>query len=165
MGLNVNRLVVVALLSIVFAGTLPGQVEPKTSASDGGAIAAVEVALKSQIDVWNRGDLEAFMAGYWHSKQLTFISNSKETRGWAWVLNRYRQDYEYGGHQMGKLGMSWVMPIHLLGSDAAYVDGKWQRWMPDGKQPHGTFTLIFRKFPEGWLIVHEHTCTDETDSR
>ena len=31
--------------------------------------------------------------------------------------------------------------------------------MPDGKQPHGVFTLIFRKFPEGWRIVHDHTCS------
>jgi ketosteroid isomerase-like protein len=30
--------------------------------------------------------------------------------------------------------------------------------MPDGKQPRGVFTLIFRKFPEGWRIIHDHSC-------
>jgi hypothetical protein len=29
--------------------------------------------------------------------------------------------------------------------------------MPDGKRPSGLFTLILRKLPEGWRIVHDHT--------
>ena len=28
-------------------------------------------------------------------------------------------------------------------------------------QPHGKFTLIFRKFPEGWKIIHDHTSAAE----
>ena len=155
-----SKLVGVAVLAVVFVGALPGAGAADNLIPDDAAGAPIVAILKSQIDAWNRGDLETFMAGHWHSKQLTFISNSGETRGWERVLNRYRQDYEYGGHQMGRLGMSWVLPIHLLGSDVAYVDGKWQRTMPDGKQPHGAFTFIFRKFPEGWLIVHEHVCTE-----
>ncbi len=123
-------------------------------------MAAIEAVLKSQVEAWNRGDLEGFMAGYWHSSQLTFMSNSEETRGWEETLHRYRQRYQYGGNQMGKLAMSWVEPIQLLDTDAAYVDGKWQVTMPDGKQPHGSFTLIFRKLPEGWRIVHDHTCSE-----
>jgi len=33
----------------------------------------------------------------------------------------------------------------------------WQLTMSDGKMPHGLFTLVFRRFPEGWKIVHDHT--------
>jgi beta-aspartyl-peptidase (threonine type) len=33
--------------------------------------------------------------------------------------------------------------------------------MPDGSTPGGLFTVIFRKFPEGWKIVHDHTSADE----
>ena len=29
--------------------------------------------------------------------------------------------------------------------------------MSNGKKPQGLFTLIFRKFPEGWKIVHDHS--------
>ena len=27
----------------------------------------------------------------------------------------------------------------------------------DEKKPHGLFTLIFRKFPDGWKIIHDHS--------
>jgi ketosteroid isomerase-like protein len=33
--------------------------------------------------------------------------------------------------------------------------------MPDGSMPGGLFTLIFRKFPDGWKIVHDHTSAEE----
>jgi ketosteroid isomerase-like protein len=32
--------------------------------------------------------------------------------------------------------------------------------MNDGKTPHGLFTLIFKRFPEGWRIVHDHTSAE-----
>ena len=33
--------------------------------------------------------------------------------------------------------------------------------MPDGTRPGGLFTVIFRKLPEGWKIVHDHTSAEE----
>jgi ketosteroid isomerase-like protein len=41
------------------------------------------------------------------------------------------------------------------------VRGSWQLTMSDGKTPHGLFTLVFRKFPDGWKIVHDHTSAAE----
>ena len=32
--------------------------------------------------------------------------------------------------------------------------------MPDGTKPTGLFTLIARKFPDGWKIVHDHTSAE-----
>jgi len=29
--------------------------------------------------------------------------------------------------------------------------------MPDDTHPGGLFTLVLRKRPEGWRIVHDHT--------
>jgi ketosteroid isomerase-like protein len=45
----------------------------------------------------------------------------------------------------------------VLSQDAAFVRGAWKVTMPDAKAPHGLFTLVFRKFPGGWKIVHDHT--------
>ncbi len=121
---------------------------------------AVHAVLVRQQEAWNRHDLEAFMSGYWNSPQLTFFSGAKQTSGWQPTLERYRQTYQAAGKEMGRLGFS-DLKIESLGADAAFVRGAWQLTMPDGKTPHGLFTLIFRKFPEGWKIVHDHTSAAE----
>jgi beta-aspartyl-peptidase (threonine type) len=118
--------------------------------------AAVENVLRTQQDAWNRHDLDAFMAGYWNSAELTFFSGGKQTSGWQATLDRYRATYASPGHEMGKLEFS-ALRIEMLGPDAAFVRGAWHLTMPDGKTPHGLFTLVFRKFPDGWKIVHDHT--------
>ena len=41
----------------------------------------IRALLAKQVDAWNRGDLEGFMAGYWKSPELSFISGTTETRG------------------------------------------------------------------------------------
>jgi ketosteroid isomerase-like protein len=122
--------------------------------------AAVEQVLHTQQDAWNHHDLDGFMAGYWNSADLTFFSGAKQTSGWQATLDRYKATYASPGHEMGTLEFSGLR-IEMLGADAAFVRGAWHLTMPDGKTPHGLFTLVFRKFPEGWKIVHDHTSAAE----
>jgi uncharacterized protein (TIGR02246 family) len=117
---------------------------------------AIRKVLSDQQAAWNRHDLEAFMAGYWHSEELTFFSGSHETQGWQGALDRYKKSYQSAGHEMGKLEFS-NLRIQMLAPDAAFVRGEFHLTMSDGKTPHGLFTLMFRKFPEGWKIVHDHS--------
>src|SRR6266571_5733667 len=121
--------------------------------------------LISQVEAWNHGKLEGFMQGYWHSPDLTFFSGATETRGWEPTLLRYRQRYQAEGKEMGKLDFQ-DLKIDLLSRRSAVVTGKWQLTLsntktPDGKQPHGLFTLIFKRLPGGWRIVHDHTSAAE----
>ncbi len=120
----------------------------------------VEHLLRVQQEAWNRHDLEGFMAGYWNSPELTFFSEAKQKHGWQATIERYRAVYASPGREMGKLEFS-SLRIEMLGPDAAFARGLWQLTMPDGKTPHGLFTLVFRKFPEGWKIVHDHTSAAE----
>ena len=117
---------------------------------------AIRKAMDDQQAAWNRHDLEAFMAGYWNSPELTFFSGAKETKGWQAALDRYKKNYQEGGHEMGRLEFS-NLRIETLGPESAFVRGEFHLTMSDGKTPHGIFTLIFRKFPDGWKIVHDHS--------
>ncbi len=137
------------LLSLGFGGNPPA-----------GAQEAIRQVLDKQVEAWNRQDLEAFMQGYWHSPQLTFFSGVTVYRGWDNALQRYRDAYQSAGHQMGKLDFS-DLQIESLGPRAAFVRGAFHLAMPSGKQLHGIFTLVLRKFPQGWRIVHDHTCAAE----
>lgn len=137
-----------AMLAMILASSLyPAAQESKS---------AVEQVLLTQQDAWNRHDLDAFMAGYWNSPDLTFFSGDKEQHGWQATIDRYKARYASPGHEMGKLEFS-NLRIESLGAEAAFVRGAWHLTMSDGKTPHGLFTLVFRKFPEGWKIIHDHT--------
>jgi beta-aspartyl-peptidase (threonine type) len=153
-----RKKVTLYLLLVVLAPlelSVAAQVPPQKTAPDESK-AAVERVLRTQQDAWNRHDLEGFMAGYWNSPDLTFFSSGKEQHGWQATLDRYRASYASPGHEMGKLEFSGLR-VEMLGDDAAFVRGTWQLTMPDGETPHGLFTLVFRRFPEGWKIVHDHT--------
>ena len=38
---------------------------------------AISSVLNAQQTAWNRGDVEAFLVGYWHSPELTFSGSSE----------------------------------------------------------------------------------------
>ena len=120
---------------------------------------SIQQVLQQQQAAWNRHDLEAFMSGYWNSPGLTFFS-TKRTSGWQATLERYRKTYQGEGREMGNLEFS-DLKIEALAPDAAFVRGSWKLTLSDGKTPHGWFTLVFRRFPEGWKIVHDHTSQEE----
>lgn len=117
--------------------------------------AAIANLLADQVVAWNRGDLEGFMAGYWKSPELTFSSGKDRTKGWQATIERYRKSYQAEGKEMGKLTFSEI-ETEVLSPEAAYVRGRWQLETSKGK-PGGLFTLIVKKMPEGWRIVHDHT--------
>jgi len=116
---------------------------------------AIRRVLDDQVKAWNRGDLEGFMVGYWKSPELTFSSGGDPTKGWQATLDRYRKRYQSEGREMGTLSFSGLV-IEVLGPDSAFVRGRWQL-VRSKDRPGGIFTLIVRRFPEGWRIVHDHT--------
>lgn len=116
--------------------------------------------LVSQIEAWNHGQLEGFMQGYWHSPDLTFFSGATVTKGWEPTLQRYRDRYKSQGKEMGQLQFQ-DLNIDVLSRRAAVVTGKFQLTMSNGTTPHGMFTLIVKRMPGGWKIVHDHTCAAE----
>jgi beta-aspartyl-peptidase (threonine type) len=117
---------------------------------------SIRKVLQTQVEAWNRHDLEGFMAGYWNSPELTFFSGATETKGWQATLDRYRKKYQSPETEMGTLEMTDIQ-VEMLGPQAAFVRGRWRLALSNGKQPHGLFTLIFREFPEGWRVVHDHS--------
>ena len=112
--------------------------------------------LERQEADWNKGDLDAFLTGYWKSPKVVFQSGGDRHDGWDAMAERYRKRYKAEGKAMGKLAFS-RLEIELLGPEAAMARGAWRLTMPDGTHPAGLFTLILRKFPDGWKIVHDHT--------
>jgi uncharacterized protein (TIGR02246 family) len=123
--------------------------------------AAIRAVLDAQAAAWNRGDVDGYMDGYDRSPNTEFVSGDTITRGWQQVLDRYKQRYDTRD-KMGALTFS-DLKITVLSNDAALVLGRWRLQrvtspsLRTNGEPHGTFTLLFRKTKAGWRIVHDHT--------
>ncbi|HJZ53646.1 MAG TPA: nuclear transport factor 2 family protein [Gemmataceae bacterium] len=116
---------------------------------------AIKAVLDAQVTAWNKGDLDGFMAGYWNHDELFYISGAKSVQGYKALKERYQTAYQGEGKEMGKLKFS-ELKVELLGPEAAVVRGKWE--VTTTKETvGGWFTLVFRKFPDGWKITHDHT--------
>jgi len=124
------------------------------SRRDARIVRAVRAVLDAQVAAWNRGDIAAFMDGYWHSPETVFVSGDNMTRGWQTVLDRYKKSYDTR-EKMGTLSFLEI-EIKALNPDTAVAFGRWQLARASDT-PHGRFTLIFRRTAEGWRITHDHT--------
>jgi beta-aspartyl-peptidase (threonine type) len=147
-----RRVIVTALAAGFTGGVLFAATEiPEHRLNDEAAIRAVMAA---QVAAWNRGDVDGFMNGYARSGATEFVGGDKLTRGWQTVRDRYKKKYD-SREKMGTLHFSEVK-ITLLSGDAALVIGRWKLIRKSDK-PRGRFTLLFRRTPQGWRIVHDHT--------
>lgn len=115
----------------------------------------VLAVLRTQVEAWNRGDLEGFMDGYWRSPDLVFTSGGRVQRGWQTTLDRYRAAYGERTETMGTLSFS-DLEVHALDRSSAWVLGRWALETADGSRG-GVFSLVLRDVDGRWVIVHDHT--------
>jgi ketosteroid isomerase-like protein len=114
----------------------------------------IRAVIDAQEAAWNRGDIDGFMEGYARAPETTFVSGDEVSRGWQTLRDRYAKKYD-SHEKMGTLTFSGLT-ITPLCADAAIVLGSWSVRRKED-QPHGKFTLLFRRLPEGWRIVLDHT--------
>jgi ketosteroid isomerase-like protein len=158
-------LLLIALLCAgLSAARIEAQTEPPAAPASPAATAnpdpskadrvAIRTVLATQVAEWNRGDINAFMEGYWNSPQTAFVGPTGILRGWHTVLERYRKQYPDRA-AMGHLAFTGL-DVNMLAPDAALVVGHWQL-KRQNDAPGGVFTLVLKKFPDGWRIINDHT--------
>jgi len=115
---------------------------------------AVLKVLHTQEEAWNRGDIDAFMQGYWHSDSLVFVGKTAPVYGWQQTLDRYKRGYPDKA-AMGQLTFT-IIKVDVLDANNAFVLGGWHL-KREKDEPGGYFTLWFRKINGAWVIVCDHT--------
>lgn len=110
--------------------------------------------LINQENAWNKGDLDGFMAFYWKSENLQFVSKSGVKKGWQSVYDSYQKNYA-AKNEMGKLQFN-VLNIEQINVKNAMVTGSWKVENKSGIH-QGFFTLWFKKINGNWVIVSDHT--------
>lgn len=116
--------------------------------------AAIEKVFSAQVDAWNKGDLEAYMQGYWQSDQLAFVGSKGLKHGWHQTLEHYKRSYP-NQEAMGRLTFK-TLKMEALGPGVMYVVGQWQLDRK-GTNEEGYFSLIWKRKAEGWKIIADHS--------
>jgi ketosteroid isomerase-like protein len=110
--------------------------------------------LDLQRKAWNRGDLTAFMQGYWKSDSLLFVGKTAPTHGWQTTLEHYKKSYPDKA-TMGQLTFK-IEKVDVLDATNGFVLGEWSLKRNKGDVA-GYFTLWFKKINGVWVIVCDHT--------
>lgn len=127
---------------------------------------AIRTAMDAQSAAWNRADIPAFMQTYEDSPDTTFIG-AHLAKGYGPILERYKANYTTK-EQMGVLTFDHI-DIRLLpsscgpsqsSSEYAVVTGTFhleRSAKGEAKKDDGIFSLVWRKGPQGWKILLDHT--------
>jgi ketosteroid isomerase-like protein len=150
-------------LVLIFAG---GAADAQSAPAGQADQKAIEAAMAAQAAAWNHADIPAFMQAYEDSPDTTFIGATLR-KGFGRILERYKQSYTTA-EQMGVLTFSDIDVRLLPGScgasassvEYAVVTGKFHLERTahgDAKKDDGIFSLVWRKGPQGWKILLDHT--------
>ena len=116
-------------------------------------VSAIKHLLNRQKDDWNKGDVTAFMKGYWENDSLLFIGSSV-SKGYQKTLDNYKKSYPDTA-AMGHLDFEFV-EFRKLSAEYFFVVGKWHLKRSIG-DVGGAYTLLFRKIKGQWTIVVDHS--------
>lgn len=122
---------------------------------------AIVKLLVEQQHAWNRGDIPAFMEGYHKSENLTFTGSNGVVTGWNATLQRYQNSYPDKSH-MGELRFTFLKSYEAGPRTALFI-GRFEL-LRDMGNASGYFTLVLRKFSNGWRIISDHTSASDVHS-
>ncbi len=141
------------LVAISIAGSWAGRAASgaeQAPAPDGPALIAT---LQATATMWNRGDLEGFIAPY--ADATTFMTPAGLI-GRDAMRARYVSRYFTGATPDQQLRFD-QLEARALGADHALMTGRYT--LAGGARPEqtGRFTLVWMRTPSGWRILHDHS--------
>lgn len=145
-----SRLLV--LVAILFSVNTVAQSKP--ARRSGGDEKTILQILDRQTADWNRGNIDAFMKGYWENDSLMFVGKSGVTYGYRNTLENYKKGYPDTA-AMGQLQFT-IIKIKRLSSKFYFVVGKWHLKRSIG-DVSGHYNLLFQKIDGQWVIVADHS--------
>lgn len=114
----------------------------------------VDDVLQEQLNAWNEGDVDGYMAGYWKSPDLRFVTGRSVIAGHDSLTANYKRAFPDRG-AMGKLNFE-IRDKKWMGDSVVNVLGRWMVTTADTGRS-GNFSILFMPVEEGWRIVEDHT--------
>jgi ketosteroid isomerase-like protein len=151
-------LVLLSLCTLTHAQAVPMAPAPPQVADED----AIRASVAAQAEAWNHADIPTFMQTYEDSPDTTFIGATLR-KGYGPILERYKKSYTTP-EQMGKLAFTNLeirfLPSSCGSVEYAVVTGTFhldRKAHGEAKKDDGIFSLVWRKGPQGWKILLDHT--------
>ena len=120
------------------------------------AESAIRDVFEAGCAAWNRGDLDAYLAGYWDSDQTIWISSGYLRRGRKAIVATYKSRFSTP-QQMGRLTLA-DLELDILTPTDAVAFGRWKLGL-DQEPSTGFFTVRLKKVEGTWFYVCDHSST------
>ena len=117
-------------------------------------IDAIKKVLATQQICWNNGDIDGFMLGYFNSEKFEFFWVNGTEYGWENDLEKYKISYPTK-ESMGEFSFE-ILDVKLTSDTTAVLDGEC-KLIRKNDNPKGSFTYIFQKIENNWLIISDYT--------
>lgn len=144
--LHVARCLLVALVVIAW---FPHSAQADVST------AAARAGVQSQVDAWNRGDLEGALAGYLDDPSMTWVNAQGVSRGFVDFAAGMRAQFGADPASMGRYSAE-VLHERALTRSSALLVVRW-RIDRDGRRLFGgVSTQLWERRGKRWVCVLEH---------
>lgn len=126
--------------------------DPAVPADPAADIAAM---LDQSAVAWNQGDLDGFMASYLDDSATVFVTADSAHQGFGWIRARYAPRFAPGALR-DSLRFERI-DTRALGPEYAVATAQYVLVRGDSVTATGPFTIVLRRTPDGWKIIHDHT--------
>jgi uncharacterized protein (TIGR02246 family) len=119
---------------------------------------AIRKVFEEGCAAWNRGDLDGYLASYWDSDQIVWVSGGSRARGKKDIVAAYKARFSTP-RQMGSLTLT-ELEIDVLTPTDAIAFGRWNLVVGDNVS-EGFFTVQLRQIEGTWRLIHDHSSASE----
>jgi Domain of unknown function (DUF4440) len=154
-----RRALSIGTLCAVLLLLTQGSSQAASPATGSNPLAEIPIVLHQQAADWNRGDLQAFAAGYKNSPDILFLGRSI-AHGYAGTLASYKKNYPDRA-SMGTLSFTHL-EVQPLDARFATTTGSFHlaRTPQGGGNLDGHFLLVLERTSAGWKIIRDDTTPD-----
>lgn len=150
------------VLGAIVLGACRGSAQPTTASSPASDSAALTRVIAAQLERaaldWNRGDLDSFLSDYAPESTTTFIDGRRAREGIDFIRGNYAPRFSPGARR-DSLHFE-ELQVRGLSPALALVTARFILQRGSEVTASGPFTLVMKRRPDGWKILHDHSSSD-----
>jgi hypothetical protein len=117
---------------------------------------AIKQGLDASAVAWSTGDMKTFMESYERAPGTRYVSSGGIVEGYDAIEAMYLSRFKKPGASLGKLTLE-LIDVKPIGSEYAFVVGRYHLKPDAGAEVSGITTLLFHKVGGRWLISSDHS--------